>query len=113
MSYRQLDLKDSRHIAKPIAGLRMLPTEFTARFGIEFSDHDEKDGLGLMKAALIEIDSGKKFGLVHYVMHPEPRGISVWTHEHSPAPASDLKDFMRAFGFTQADFIGVSEDCDE
>lgn len=109
MSYRQLELnkENSQNICQPIAGLLMLPDEFARRFGISFIDDDYKDGLGPVKAALIETASHRRFGLVHYVLHPEPRGISVWTQEHSPDPATDLQDFMVAFGLTRADFLGV------
>jgi hypothetical protein len=108
MGFRQLNLyKDSRHICEPIAGLLMLPPEFTKRFSVEFFDLDDKDGLGPFKAALVETDSGRRFGLVHYILHPEPKGIAVWTDERSADFGADLRDFMQTFGFTRADFFGV------
>ena len=55
MGFRQIDLfRESDRINKPIAGLAMLPPEFTAKFAVQFFDHDENDGLGVMKAALVQ-----------------------------------------------------------
>src|SRR4051794_39535379 len=103
MGFRQIDLfRESDRINKPIAGLAMLPPEFTAKFAVQFFDHDENDGLGVMKAALVQTDSGRKFGLVHYIHHPEPKGISIWTHEDTKDPVADLHDFMKEFGLKKA-----------
>src|SRR4026207_448745 len=98
-AYRQVELNDanSRSISLPVAGLRILPDEFERRFGITFVDKDLEDGLGPVKATLVETASKKRFGLVHYIKHPEPRGISVWTHDRSLDPKADLQDFMKAF----------------
>ena len=111
MKFRQLvsDQENSRNICQPIGGLLLLPEVFTRRFGVSFVDADLEDGLGPAQIALVETASGRCFGLVHYVAHPEPKGISVWTHELSPDPAADLHDFMDAFALAREDFLGAYE----
>ena len=112
MSFRQITItaEYSWGICKPIAGLRMLPDEFTRRFGVSFIDTDFENGLGDVKAALVETSSGRRFGLIHYVYHPEPRGIAVWAHERSPDPVADVRDFIEAFGLARSDLLGVYGD---
>src|SRR5947199_148997 len=105
MKFQQLALtkENGRNICLPIGGLLILPESFTRRFGVSFVDEDLEDGLGPARIALVQTASGRHFALVHYVMHPEPRGISVWTHELSPNPAADLHDFMEAFALSRED----------
>jgi hypothetical protein len=107
MSFRQLDVyKDSKNICLEIAGLRLLPDEITRRFGIAFVDEDALDGLGPMRGAVIQTDSGRRFGLVHYLQAPV-KGTALWTYKHSLDLAGDLHDFLQSLGIRKDEIMYV------
>lgn len=109
MPFRQLDiLAGSRHICRPIALLRLTPHAITERFGIAFEDG--RDDLDELQAALIESDSGRKFGLVYYLGAPEPRGTAVWANELCTDLSAEFASFAATLPIPLDDFVWVHPD---
>jgi hypothetical protein len=55
-----------------LAHLRLAPSDFTARHGIQFVDEPDDPGLGPYQYALVETSSGVRFALVRHTFHPLP-----------------------------------------
>ena len=108
MAFRQLDIyTDSKNICLPIALLRLSPDALAERFGISFVD--ECDDLDRYKGALIESDSGRRFGLVCY-LHAPVHGVAVWANEHSKDLVAELADFKSALPIDPTDYLSVHPD---
>ncbi len=84
---------------RPIAVVAFEPDVFEERYGLKFAiDSDDLDSLRL---AVVQLPSGNVVGLVRYDRSPEP-GTMLFADEGS-SPAQEQREFLEAFGLSEAD----------
>src|SRR5438552_3020172 len=95
MSFDQIHDAQRRDSLRTIAVLRMEPGDLSERFGLRFDSG--ADDLGESLGALVQTASGRQFALMRYLDSPT-QGTEVLASESSGDPATELHDFLDAFG---------------
>jgi predicted nucleotide-binding protein len=96
-SIQQIPLgKMERGLARPIATLKLEPSEITRRLGVEFET--TRDDLDELDAAVICSGTGRQFALVRHRHQPGP-GTDILTNERSPDLSADLRDALHVLQF--------------
>lgn len=99
MGYKQLpdERFEKSGIARPYAYLDKNPEELEALLGIKFVD--SFDDLDYCDIALLEINCGLLFGLLHHKRAPIKNLTTVLGHELSEHPREELEQLMEEIGW--------------
>lgn len=90
----QLDEGTRTTSLRPVATLSLEPADFTARYGMEFTE--APSNLGQSVGAFVETEPGRQYALMRYLESPLA-GTEVLASEHDD-PAHAVARFLAAFG---------------
>jgi hypothetical protein len=102
--FDQLPLTMTRGLAKPVARIRLEPSEISARLRIEFET--AADDLDRLQAAVLQSSSGLRFALVRHQHQPKP-GTDILIDEQSYDAAEDLREALQVLSLRQGDLSWV------
>src|SRR5262249_45620975 len=87
----QLPLTETRGLTKPVATIRLEPSDISTRLGIEFDT--AADDLDRLQAAVLRSASGLRFALVRHQHQPKP-GTDIVIDEKSDDSTENLREAL-------------------